>query len=84
MKKQLRATTDEHWCCVDCGKNTFQTDDYYMVTHELWQKYGVGEGMLCVGCIEKRIGHKLTREDLLNCPLNTDINPAMMKIWHGK
>jgi hypothetical protein len=70
----------KHWSCVDCGKPTFQTTDYYMVKNELWKRFGVGEEMLCISCLEKRMGRKLTKEDLLDCPLNMSINEFTMKL----
>ena len=58
--------------CKDCGKDCGIDDkDYYMVKHEIWQRHGVGERMLCMDCMENRLGHKLTASDLLDCPLNT-------------
>ena len=80
LADKSRITTDKHWCCVDCGKNTFQTDDYYMVKQWIWEKFGVGHGMLCIGCLEKRMGRKLTKDDLTDCPLNTHINEVTMKL----
>lgn len=57
--------------CKDCGKDCCAgKKDYYMVTHELWEKYGVGNGGLCVDCMEKRIGRKFTKSDILPCLLN--------------
>lgn len=67
---------DNKWLCKDCGKDTFiERKDYYMVTHDLWYKFGVGNGMLCMDCIENRIGRKLTKSDILVCPLTLDYNP---------
>lgn len=61
--------------CKDCGKNTRIDDkDYYMINDVLWKIYGVGEGMLCMDCMEKRIGRKLIAMDLTMCPLNTHYN----------
>ena len=71
--KYGRTVTDKkHWTCKDCKKDTFLSSDidYYMVTHELWKKYGVGEDMLCISCFEDRLGRKLTKNDLLDCALN--------------
>ena len=77
----MRVTTDKHWCCVDCDINTFiHTDDYFMVKHKIWKKFGVGTEMLCVNCLEKRMGRKITKHDLLNCQLNTKINQFTMKL----
>lgn len=82
MKKHMRLTTDEQWKCVDCDKDTLNSSskDYYMVTDKLWDKYGVGERMLCMECMETRIGHKLTPEDISDCSINTCINEYTMNI----
>ena len=34
------------------------------------EAHGAGDGMLCIGCLEKRIGRKLRRQDFTDCPLN--------------
>jgi hypothetical protein len=61
----------KNFICVDCGKDTWKDDkDYYMIKNDMWDKYGVGEKMLCMKCIETRLGHKLTRADITDCPLN--------------
>lgn len=67
--------------CVDCGKDTSaDSRDYFMVKDELWDKYGVGRKLLCVGCFEKRLGRKLRREDLTDCIVNTQWNEYTKKI----
>lgn len=72
---------DNKWLCVDCGKDCFVDErDYYMVTHEVWDKYGVGEGMLCMDCMEARIGHKLIKSEILPCPITEYFNPYTMSI----
>ena len=70
------------WYCKDCNKNTFESSevDYYMLTHELWDRIGVGDGMLCIACVEERLGRKLKAEDLLDCPLNDSMNEYTQKI----
>lgn len=55
--------------CKDCGKNTISSSDYYMVNNNIWKKYGV-DGMLCLKCLERRIGRKLVFEDFTDCLLN--------------
>jgi hypothetical protein len=52
--------------CVDCGVNTLAADgEYYMVSDELWAAAGMGKpgGMLCLECLERRIGRPLAMED---------------------
>jgi hypothetical protein len=47
--------TDSHWLCMDCGKNTLHTDDYYMLRNKLWLQLVPREQrheMLCLLCIQ--------------------------------
>ena len=55
--------------CVDCEADTI--DENYMVHDGVWPIAKDG-GMLCVGCLEQRIGRELTARDFRDCPLNTD------------
>lgn len=58
--------------CIDCDVNTEDIGEYYMVHVGVWPKeIGPHNGMLCIGCLEKRIGRQLTPEDFTLCPLNT-------------
>ena len=64
--------------CRDCGYNTLESDkDYYLVHDAIWQRYGLGQqpGMLCVNCLEKRMGHPLLADQLTGAPINTLLNP---------
>jgi hypothetical protein len=66
---------NDNFLCVDCGKDTFvDSRDYYMVDWEVWKKHGVGDKMLCMDCMETRLGHKLRKEEILDCPLNNFMN----------
>lgn len=59
--------------CRDCGDNTHEIDEYYMVNDEVWEASGMGphDGMLCIGCLEKRIGRRLNRTDFTDAPVNS-------------
>ena len=48
--------------CRDCGNDY---DEYYMVHNHVWKAGGLPKdgGMLCIGCLEKRIGRRLCRDD---------------------
>jgi len=59
--------------CEDCNYDTYSNNEYYMVKHSIWHIYGCGIGMLCIGCLENRMGRLLTYRDFLNCPLNAKI-----------
>lgn len=45
--------------------------EYYMVTNRIWKRVNPKQvGMLCIGCLEERLGRKLMHADFLWCPLN--------------
>lgn len=48
-----------------------------MVRHEIWQWHGSGKRMLCIGCLEKRLGRELTSQDFLPCILTNMICARM-------
>ena len=57
--------------CLDCNINTNKIGEYYMINFKLWNKINPkDDGMICVGCVEKRLGRKLKRNDFTICPLN--------------
>lgn len=56
--------------CVDCQFDTFQ-NEYYMVKDEIWP-IGMDDGMLCIDCLEKRLGRKLIKDDFTDCLVNID------------
>ena len=62
--------------CRDCGVCTNCLYEYYMVTDRVWYSAVTAmdaSGMLCIGCLEARLGKLLTKDDFIDCPLN-DIN----------
>jgi hypothetical protein len=58
--------------CIDCGLNTIVIHEYYVVHDELWLSSGMklDNGMLCIMCLERRIGRKLNCNDFMKMPLN--------------
>ncbi|MDQ4032742.1 MAG: hypothetical protein M3332_10930 [Actinomycetota bacterium] len=46
--------------CDDCGISTFY--EFYVVHDGLWDEYG-SKWMLCVGCLESRMGRQLVTGD---------------------
>jgi hypothetical protein len=58
--------------CKDCAVNTSAIGEYYMVTDDLWAKAGMAPdgGMLCIGCLETRIGRQLIAKDFPDYPVN--------------
>lgn len=60
--------------CHDCGVETSglgNLNELYMLRNEIWKLTGVGEGYLCIGCLETRLGRELTGADFFGCPLNS-------------
>ena len=54
--------------CMDCGVDTYAEADreWYHVHGPVWEQAGLrseGQGFLCIGCLEARLGRTLTPED---------------------
>jgi hypothetical protein len=60
--------------CLDCRTETTFTkgnEEYYMIHNELWLKANPQvNGMLCIGCLESRLGRTITSEDFTDAPIN--------------
>jgi hypothetical protein len=59
--------TDDPEPCDDCGVDTIDIRECFMVDDKIWPK---GATFLCLDCLEKRIGRTLTSNDFIACPLN--------------
>lgn len=58
--------------CAACSTNTLHINEYYMLTDEIWTAAWPAErGMLCIGCVEERLGRTLTASDFTDAPINT-------------
>ena len=56
------------WFCADCDTHTKL--EYYMVHDHIWEQHGSGKGMLCIGCLESRMGRLLGEVDFTNAGSN--------------
>lgn len=56
------------WLCNDCPYDCM--NEYYTVHDKIWEQYGVEDGMLCVRCLEKRMGRSLTPADFPHWLIN--------------
>ena len=59
--------------CMDCGMCTNCNGEYYMVHDEIWYSAitAMDQGhMLCIGCLEQRLGKLLTKDDFTGAPVN--------------
>jgi hypothetical protein len=62
---------DDAFICLDCSANTGRDglDEYYVVHDEIWRQVAPSwGGMLCIGCLENRLGRKLHQCDFDPCP----------------
>lgn len=58
--------------CLDCNEDTGKLMEFYFVHTDLWlSAAGSKEGMLCVGCLEERIGRRLTSDDFPDVTINS-------------
>ncbi len=52
--------------CLDCGINTYTINQIYRLLDHLWAQVNPAiEGMLCIECVEKRLGRQLTPDDFV-------------------
>lgn len=50
--------------CMDCGVNTSEIREFYMLQDEVWLRAVPGRlGMLCIQCVEARLDRKLRPRD---------------------
>lgn len=58
--------------CMDCGVCTLDNGEYYMLRNAVWHEACPQRrrGVLCIGCVEARLGRQLRRADFADVPLN--------------
>lgn len=69
------------WHCLDCGVSCAEdgVNEYYMVQAAVWREaHPKRRGMLCIGCLETRLGRRLKPEDFTSAPINS------IKEWHSE
>jgi hypothetical protein len=56
---------------MDCGQNTFESGEYFSIKDALWRHINpVIIGILCLDCVEARLGRLLRRSDFSAAPIN--------------
>ena len=83
--------TKERWSlittnCADCGLGTLWSE-WYKVRDEVWDQAWAGrlkpwhklpgQQILCIGCLEQRLGHTLMSCDFTSEPVNNPSDPDM-------
>ncbi len=62
--KLLRGHRKPHMLsCYDCGCMPWDMGEDFYVNDKLWKKIMPLDGIVCVGCFEKRLGRQLTLKD---------------------
>lgn len=62
---------DTGFVCLDCHVDTMKINEYYMVKDTLWLEANPADfGMLCINCLETRLGRQLKPEDFPDYPIN--------------
>lgn len=57
--------------CLDCGQDTGLMKEFYYVNLDLWLSVMESKaGMLCIGCLETRLGRKLRKSDFTDASIN--------------
>ena len=63
---------DYSFLCLDCKVDTNAINEYYTLENEVWLEANPADrGMLCIGCVENRLGRSLRRQDfMMDAPIN--------------
>jgi hypothetical protein len=66
--------------CDDCRVDTVDIGEFYMVKDSVWEQatglcasdnfYPWDQAFYCIGCLEQRLGRRLTSADFTDAPLN--------------
>lgn len=71
-RRLARQSVGDRFTCVECGVSTEETLEYYMVHDHIWEAAtrNATDYMLCIGCLEQRIGRVLVPVDFSDVPIN--------------
>lgn len=69
-KAELMPEQLARYACNDCGDSVVSIGEFYMLKREIWQdQLGLGwNDNLCIGCLEKRLGRKISMSDMGSFP----------------
>ncbi len=72
------------WICVDCPRDT--KHEHYFVKNEVWRgEANMPEtGMLCVQCLEDRIGRRLEPSDFTDAHINNPRKNMMSDLLRSR
>lgn len=62
--------------CLDCKMDTGKALEHYYLRLDVWlQAHNSKTGMLCIGCVENRLGRRLQSDDFTDASIN---NPKVV------
>lgn len=68
----VRSRSRRKFLCLDCGVDTGRIKEHYFIKTDLWLSVvDSKKGMLCIGCLEKRLGRPLVKADFTNSYINS-------------
>lgn len=68
-----REVSPERYHCMGCGVHTKDIKEFYTLQNHIWRLVNPQHsGMLCIGCVEQRLGRELCMVDFTWCPLNAE------------
>jgi len=71
LRANVAKKSRRRFICIDCGVDTGKIGEYYFIHTLLWISVMDSiKGMLCIGCLEKRLGRRLWRNDFTNAWIN--------------
>jgi hypothetical protein len=76
----------ERFGCNDCGLNVVLIGEFYMLSPEIWNVQ-LGPGWtdnLCIGCLEKRLGRKVSSSDMGVMPNYWWMQPESLRLMHRR
>jgi hypothetical protein len=66
-----RRRLEQAFSCLDCGVDTLAIGECYALHRAVWLEANpIDEGMLCIGCVEGRLGRQLTAADFMEAIIN--------------
>jgi hypothetical protein len=81
-RKKLPAETEAHYVCNDCNVNVLTAGEFYVLKQDIWEKQlSLGwTDNLCVGCLEARLGRKITLHDISSFPSYEWMHPPSERL----
>jgi len=65
------SSSRKKWLCLDCGVDTGKIHEHYFINTQTWlEVVGSKVGMLCITCLEIRLGRKLNSKDFPDVHIN--------------